>query len=266
MYSPSGLFPRLCPSCGLRMQLPTLHTLVVVSYCLATAGFAEEDLFGAICLLVAMLQVPLNPTIRSHISVTALLGGDSDIACDHPSVSPVELAKRLSETAERSMTTQAKLGWDVFILILEHAEAVWDETDEANYSGPLTAKDRACLKYSECGYSCEDTDFYLERSSKLGHVFAVIQAEMLTYRRIQEGDSWVSPNFDMKEVMVYLSEGEELQIPLIKEGMMMDHCVCGRFGDNLFCRKDDTEVFHFSNLDDWSRTTIIDDLRWRVDV
>lgn len=70
----------------------------------------------------------------------------------------------------------------------------------------------------------------------------------------------------MQSVFEYLLGGDKLRIPLMKKGIMHDHCRCGKFGNAWFLSLGDVEKFHFSNLEDWKRTYIIDDGRWRSDV
>lgn len=49
LEAPSGLFLNHCSHCGAKLQLSSLHTLVMTSFYLATAGCQDEDLFGMIC-------------------------------------------------------------------------------------------------------------------------------------------------------------------------------------------------------------------------
>jgi hypothetical protein len=265
--SPGGLFQRLCAGCGLRMHLPPLHTLVVVSYCLATFGLDGEDLFGAIACLLVMLQSTefIDPRKKAEISVKELLGVESEAGCSHTYLSPADLAEELSNLAEQALPDNAKIGWSVFCLVLEHVEDAWSSREEAGDDTEFVPAN-PLQKYQDCDEMCEDTNLTFQHSTTLGHVFAAIQTELLTYRRQQEGDTWTSCNFEMRAVLEYLQGGAELHIPLMTGNMMHDHCRCGKFEGIPFLRKDDVAKFHFSNLEDWKRTSIINDREWRSDI
>jgi hypothetical protein len=99
-----------------------MHTLVVVSYCLATFGLDGEDLFGANSYLLTMLQTRTDPRITAEVSVNELLGMESGPGCSHDHLSPADLAEKLSENVEQTFSNQARVGWRVFRLILQHAE------------------------------------------------------------------------------------------------------------------------------------------------
>lgn len=173
----SGIFQRLCGSCGLRMHLTSLHALVVVAYCLATFGMDEEDLFGVICCLVAMLQYPMDPRTQVEVSVNELFGIETGIACSHVALSAAKLADLLSQTVQKSMPQQAKVGWKVFCLILEQAEFAWDE---ASHDGVYRGLSPSDGKYEECEEFCDDTFEIFSQSPALGHVFAAVQTEILS--------------------------------------------------------------------------------------
>lgn len=273
----SGLLQRLCACCGLRLQLPVLHTLVVVTYYLAAFGLDGEDLLGAIWLLLTVLRAEFqfDPRQKVQVSIVELLGLDGEVGCNHTSLTPGGLARLLSEQGGQILPKKAELGWKVFQLVLKDTTAAWEARGqlykEREEKGELivvkTASDFAKPKYKCCFSYCGEigTHGIFRQSRTFGHVFVVFQAEILTYRRQQEEDSWTSSNFDMQAVLEYLSGGDELQMPLMTGNMIKDHCCCGRYDELLFERKEDVEAFHFSNLDDWRRTSIIDDREWRND-
>jgi len=53
----------------------------------------------------------------------------------------------------------------------------------------------------------------------LGHIWAAVQTELLTRRRLREGDLWVSEFFDMDTLLENLELDEELSIGLVKGGL-----------------------------------------------
>ena len=97
---------------------------------------------------------------------------------------------------------------------------------------------------------------------QLGIISAAVQAELLTYRRLKEGDAWLSRNFDMQTLLNDLTKGNSVSIGLVKHSMLNDICICGRFVsvEHYMCpRIEDVSKFRFSNLEDRSRSTLIQD-------
>jgi hypothetical protein len=63
----------------------------------------------------------------------------------------------------------------------------------------------------------------------LGHMWAAAQTELLAYRRLYDRDPWTSESFDMDALLKRLEVGIELNIGLVKEGVMKAYCSCGSF-------------------------------------
>ncbi len=90
-----------------------------------------------------------------------------------------------------------------------------------------------------------------------GTIWAIIQVEFLTYRRISEGDSWLSHYFSMQAVDDYL-EGQTTKrdMPFLKQDMLKSFTRCGWFYDDfkgLFFfvpTAEDVRAFYFMNLQD----------------
>jgi hypothetical protein len=94
----------------------------------------------------------------------------------------------------------------------------------------------------------------------LGHIWAACQCELLTYRRIGEEDPWVSNRIDVGTIARSLELGSAQEIPYVKEGRLKEYCGCGWFhGYEGRCRRERACSEYFSNLDDWNRTTFLDD-------
>jgi hypothetical protein len=114
-------------------------------------------------------------------------------------------------------------------------------------------------------YCCEhDATPYQQnffgKNKSLATLWAAVQTELLTYRRIAEGDLWISANFDMQSVLESLEKGKELSIRLVSEGMMKPFCSCGIFCDSedpACLRVEEASARYFSNLEDWNRTTYL---------
>jgi hypothetical protein len=103
-------------------------------------------------------------------------------------------------------------------------------------------------------------DNFFGSNGDLSCLWAAVQTELLTYRRLQEQDPWVSPRFDMSSLLQSLQAGNGVNIRLVSENMMRDHCKCGRFIDAINPMTpvtDDVCEFEFSNLNDSKRTNYI---------
>jgi hypothetical protein len=67
-------------------------------------------------------------------------------------------------------------------------------------------------------------------SPEFGLVWACIQTELLTYRRLAHGDDWVSGNFSMNGLLAWLrGDSQSFQTPLVDGKMMQTHTKCGWF-------------------------------------
>lgn len=110
-----------------------------------------------------------------------------------------------------------------------------------------------------CGHQELYKNFY-GQSKVIGTLWAVFQTEMLIYRCINEGDSWISDKFSMISLLDGIPHGV-LSMPLIDEYMMNQFCRCGRFinvsHEACVC-VEEACAHYFSNLEDWDRSTYID--------
>lgn len=77
---------------------------------------------------------------------------------------------------------------------------------------------------------------------------ASVQTELLTYRRVNVGDSWVSDNFNMERLLWGLKAEEKVAVGLVEKGLMKKHCRCGQFPSHHLCM-DDVSATYFSNMD-----------------
>lgn len=245
--SSSGLFLKHCVHCGLKMQLNPLHTIVLTAFGLGQFGANDEDLFGIIAVLLCILQLGADPTTTAEVSVTALFpeedsGAAESVECSHEPLRGSQLAEFASQRIHQ-WSNQAKVGWAIFCHILRIAENTWSRTNEL--------KDRLCV------HDLELIQFSLD--ARLPTLHAAVQTELLTYRRLQEDDPWISPFFDMISVLKSLQTGQPFSIDLIKKDMMKPFCECGLSNiDGSGCpRAEHVMKYHFSNLEDWNRTTFL---------
>jgi hypothetical protein len=89
-------------------------------------------------------------------------------------------------------------------------------------------------------------------NADLGVLWAAIQAEILTYRRLKDNDPWISDNFLMQALRSWLDgEAEVFYTPLVKDGLMHPHTKCGWFmGQDFFCPiAEEVCKAHFMNMD-----------------
>ncbi|KAK4676464.1 LOW QUALITY PROTEIN: hypothetical protein QC764_0060650 [Podospora pseudoanserina] len=94
---------------------------------------------------------------------------------------------------------------------------------------------------------------------KLALLWATIQAELLTYRRIKIGDGWMSENFSMTALNDWL-EGKSatFKTPLVERDMLKEYSTCcGWFLCAGFPTPTAGDVCetHFMNMDIYDRTT-----------
>jgi len=267
---PSGLFLRHCQDCGQKLQLLPLHTLVLTAFQLARNGCTGEDLFGILAFLLCLLSHGADPCATAHISITALLDLESNERCTHLKLSPIDLAEQVPQTMTSTWPLQARSGWQIFCLVLRnahHERSLEDLEDEEQFEDddylPIAWQDIDGVDqlFSDACYFHRDVDIpsRFGKSKVLGHIWASVQAELLSYRRLKVTDSWTSEYFDMEELLVSL-EGADDDIPLeyLKQDMLAPYCRCGRYMQCLnTVIREWTAKYYFSNLDDYGRLTAI---------
>ncbi|GAW19039.1 hypothetical protein ANO14919_085230 [Xylariales sp. No.14919] len=271
----SGLFTRLCTECGLKLILGPLHTLVVTTFHLASLGRPGETLFGVLAVLVCLLNLGADASLRVDVSVDEILG-NSVRGCSHTSLSPLELMQRVPENVINDWGDDIKVGWHCFSQILSRAEKQRESRSESDPSGNAMDRSGDILE--------DDLELYVDGSSseiecelyevhesnppwtnikccgtEIGLLWATIQTEFLTYRRIKETDPWVSERFSMEALEKWsLERSETFQTPLITDRMMRHHSRCGWFlvaHSFIFPTAQETCTWHFMNMDIDERTT-----------
>lgn len=290
--APSGLFVRHCSSCGLKMELFPLHTLVLVGLHLSQSGCKNENLFGILACLLCMLSNGANPLMKAAISLQALLSDDAGSECNHEELDPAEFAERLFISLTSIGSDELRTGWQVVCQVLKRSRSrlnaqfsrrhsnlddgeYYDESDSGSESGDGamsidsedskdSSQDEMCVegvKESPGCFRCLDGgDHFFPRSKVLASLWASTQTELLTYRRLQEGDGWISHNFDMNALNESLARGNKLNIALVRKEMMKPYCWGGEFTEATpACPVvDDAASYYFSNLEDWNRTTFLE--------
>ena len=254
--TPSGLFLRYCLHCGLKLQLLPLHTLIVVGFHLSRFGCENENLFGIVACLLCLLSCGADPSLKANISVQHLLGSDPVNGCTHERLNPAELVKKASSTFELTRSKETNTGWQIIYNILRHSEAEW----EANFHDGCSSSsedDMSTDKYpSFCSHDYDRRCFF-GTNKTLARLWAAVQTELLTYRRLEVGDEWTSPNFNMHTLREGLTDRGEVDIGLLRDKMMKPFCDCGLFAGDEIPNSEDVSAYYFSNMDDWNRTTFI---------
>ena len=291
--TPSGLFLRHCSSCGLKLQLLPLHTLVLVGLHLCQSGCKNENLFGILACLLCMLSNGANPLLKATISMQALLTDDGVTNCNHEEMDPAEFAERLFISSPAVGSGDLRIGWQVVCQVLKRSRSTWNAKLSRRRSAPIGAKyydendsssesgdHEMSINYEHSKHSSEDEmsgeedesdesprcyrclyggGHFFGRSEVLASLWASIQVELLTYRRLQEGDEWISHNFDMNALYESLDRGNKLDIALVRNEMMKPYCWGGEFPDAIpECPiLEDVAAYYFSNLEEWNRSTFL---------
>ncbi|CAG9948996.1 unnamed protein product [Clonostachys rosea f. rosea IK726] len=226
-----GLFARYCSNCGLKLTLGPLHTLIIVA-----ASLARND------------GIYPHVLTKSDVSVEDLYGIAEPGRCYHKSMDAFEFIKTVPRGIIEQWSSECQVGWECMTQILRIAAEVesgeGDESDEEDMDlGPC----RICRRYE--GF-CKEP--------KLGILWATIQTELLTYRRLDEGLPWISANFSMQALETFLKiDGEEFDTPLVKANMMKPHSECGWFEDRIMPIAEDVCNHFFMNMEDHSRSSFL---------
>lgn len=255
----SGLFRRRC-ACGLQLTLGPLHALVFTAFHLSQSGLPGETLFGMVACLVCLLTVRADPLLAVDVSVEAILMCETPSECRHRRLNAAELARCIPEYVVNSWTQDVQLGWRTFVEILDYAVGSRFEV--------LHSPTRP----STCGHLIHQREAYTEvqyvrcEGDSLGMIWAAIQVELLTYRRLKENDPWISPYFDLHDVLQGLedSDNDAMQRLVQSHGAqgIKEFSKCGLFEGGLYewggcARREQACITYFANLDDWKRTTFI---------
>jgi hypothetical protein len=287
LEAPSGLFLNYCSHCGAKLQLSSLHTLVMTSFYLATAGCQDEDLFGMICCLLSLLACEVDPRETSEISLAILLDAQEGGTCSHEKYTPAEFAECFLDKAVSTWPELTKTGWQVLCRILRVVEEIHDgfgrsEIDSESESGGASRSDAE----DESEDNSTDPSFSIScshhgdiepmrtgifgKDRTLGHLWAAAQTELLTHRRQREEDPWTSEKFDLPNVLKCLKERAIPSIPLVRGSMMKPYCACGffegRFSVDPPTRKGACSSY-ISNMNRCSRETLIDEeVLWELQI
>lgn len=282
----SGLFHRRCQYCRSELRIGPLHAFVLVCFHLASAGRPGETLFGMLACLTCLLTLRADPSLSAEISIPAILGLEETETCQHQPFNAAELASAMPSAVVNAWTPEVKLGWEVIKEILNHcvreaqakifiATGVSSSLSEASsgvasdyeeLSGRLVGPDSSSESCQEPFHMMERSHgrMYLKCGDKLlGTTWAAMQVELLSYRRLEEGDPWLSPMLVMQGVIEGLRTNNDSMKRLLEnrgKDTLQHYSVCGLFSkaEHPGCaRREEACATYFSNLDDWNRTTFI---------
>jgi len=284
--TPSGIFVKRCPNetCGLKLQLMPLHTLVVTAVHLASQGSNGETLFGILACLLCLLRHGANPLLTAPVSLDSLLGSGDGFECSHEELDALELAQKVPDHLICRWSREVNTGWQLFCHVLKLSQAEWqpkrprrEESTASDFHNEFgefienrDSEDAIVIDDADTEDEdrqpsfppkCKDgSDCFFGNSWDLSTLWAAVQTEFLTYRRLGEEDAWISSNFNMESLLESLTSGNELSINLVQEDMMKDYCACGAFKDaDETCPViENVSKYYFSNLEDWYRSTFLE--------
>ncbi|KAE9373954.1 hypothetical protein N431DRAFT_557867 [Stipitochalara longipes BDJ] len=280
----------VCGSCGRQLQLQPVHCLVMVAFHLSQSGRPDENLFGILACLVCMLVNGANPLVEAHVSIDMLMGREMVDICSHSSLDPLQFAEQIPKDLVTEWTDDVRLGWSVFCKVLGFAQ---DERRKAetqtsverynrarglsmDFDDLMIGEDHAGNAFGQnfeeqdedeedgeevwCRHHKTHGNFY-DGNREIGILWGAIQTELLTYRKVEEDDAWISNNFVMQSLLGGLENGFGVSLlPLIENGMMKPVCRCGRFReahDEACVMVQESSAWYFSNTDIWKRATYI---------
>ncbi|KAB2107474.1 hypothetical protein AG0111_0g3754 [Alternaria gaisen] len=272
LQTPSGLYVRRCFStdCGKKLQLSPLHSLVMTAYHLATQGRDGEDLFGILACALCLIAEGFHPSVKADLSVAALLSIDSFVECDHVELTAAELAEEIMALPAFGIwNTKIKTGWAVLTGILRRCEAAhvaWARKENHN---PEEAHDYIAAPHdedeimgsTEPDRMLEETHFRGDCSpcftgeKNVGTLWSSVQAEFLSYRRLNDGLGWISQYFSMESLREKLEKDEDLVVGYTEKNLLKAHCACHGFGRYPLTLLSEAIDPNLANLDVWERAT-----------
>ncbi|GAP92688.1 hypothetical protein SAMD00023353_9600260 [Rosellinia necatrix] len=259
----SGLFIRRCTQCGMELKLGPLHSLVVTTFYLASSGIMGETLFGAIAVLLCLLNLGADATMTANISVEDILDSPEIGKCCHTDMSPGDLMERVPKEIIDDWANDCKVGWGCFAEILSRAKKHGHPQPDADpdIDEPELSEVDSDTDCCVLGGDIHDDWLHIKcHDADMGLLWAAIQTEFLTYRRINEGDFWISENFSPRALKVWLSgDSAEFHTPLVTNQMMREYSRCGWFtktrGFPLIRTAQEVSASYFMNMDIYERAT-----------
>ncbi|CAN9301898.1 unnamed protein product [Alternaria alternata] len=214
-----------------------------------TQGRDGEDLFGILACALCFIFHGFNPSVRADVSVAALLSLDSFVECDHVELTAAKLAKEImAMPAFGIWNTKLRTGWIVLTGILRRCEAVhvvWARKENLNPELHGSNDPMRLTKPNDEDKiigSTEPDDMlrYIHLhdpyppcftgEKNVGTLWSSVQAEFLSYRRLNEGLGWTSQYFSMETLQEQLEKDQDLISGYVKHNLLKAHCACHSFG------------------------------------
>ncbi|KAK1676302.1 hypothetical protein BDP55DRAFT_581499 [Colletotrichum godetiae] len=241
----SGLFRRRCTSCGLEMKLGSLHTLVAVAFHLAENGKNGETLFGAMACLVCLLALGADAAQVADLSVLDMFSSPGEGSCYHRPMTAMELAEEVPQEIKDDWRPSCKIGWRCLVLILRHATPSsqgdspfikfskrvstcqdFERSETRENENPNDDEDH--VLYVDCLFEEFHESFGTPINPNLGTLWAAIQTEVHSYRKVTNLDPNISDHFQVSSLLKWLEEEtDDFETPLLREDMMQRHTPCG---------------------------------------
>jgi hypothetical protein len=191
-------------------------------------------------ILVCLISFRADVTLRAHVSIEEIIGISAELGqCHHTSLSAAELIQAVPARVIQNWSDDCQIGWSCLYQGILQAEAVkgdlnantnpntrWEEMSEtgSNYAS----------RGSDCGSQCKHDHGEFDKVQCTGPIigltWATIQAELLSYRRVDETDPWISNNFPMRALNAWLKrEIGMFESPLVRDQILQLHGTCGWF-------------------------------------
>ncbi|TDZ53643.1 hypothetical protein CTRI78_v006817 [Colletotrichum trifolii] len=136
------------------------------------------------------------------------------------------------------------------------------EDENAWERGSTTESDSLSDNIHECDLRLAHEDLEIPHKKKdFGKLWAAIQAELLTYRKLGDSDPVISENFQLSSLEKWLQgDTDDFETPLVQDSMMREYASCGWFTDNesIFSSTASTvSARYFMNMDVWNRASFV---------
>ncbi|KAF5245212.1 hypothetical protein FAUST_1867 [Fusarium austroamericanum] len=234
-------------------------------------GMPGETLFGPLAILVCLINMDVDVNMRMNISVEEILRTSEPGQCRHEPMTAAEMMLFVPESVVHNWTNACQVGWDCLLHTLRWAEVHQLDTENSYRDDRGSPEYELCAheedsesEFSECELRGFHDDIVLKCThKKIGILWATIQAEFLTYRRLTVNDLWISDNFQMVALQAWLKgETQGFNTPLVVQGMMKTYSRCGWFYENKYnlcviATASDVCKEWFANLDNYERTTFV---------
>ncbi|KAM0242835.1 hypothetical protein ACHAP5_007169 [Fusarium lateritium] len=270
----SGLFLRRCTECGMELRLGPIHSLIVTAFFLGKSGMNGETLFGPMAILVCLISLGADVTLRAHISIEEIIGISTEMGqCNHTSLSPAELMQVVPARVIQNWTDDCQVGWSCLFQVLLQAQAVEREINvntnasaECEEMNETDSSDGS--QAPDCGPYCklEYHNFSKIKCTRpvIGLTWATIQAELVTYRRVAENDPWISSNFPIGALNDWLKHNTEMfESPLVRDQILKSYSPCGWFSPEndregmVWPMAENVCRTRFDIMDDYKRSSFI---------